>query len=353
VIYDQINIIKSQLTFTANYNFMGSDHTSSEVDIIVRHLDQKYYQANIADKSSGEDLFGAPNKARTVEGALSALLGQTCAHLGNPPNLIGAGATQTLGSPTVKRGRGRPKSILPSTTSSAVKPTAERAAPTARATVSAVNQGAKRGPGRPKKQDATTPASTGRPIGRPRKSPAAPTSTGRPRGRPRKNPVVTAPTATLTEDGATAPAKRGRGRPKKSGSTPAAITNTAKRNASALGDEEPAANKSRKTTTDEDLQEHISADEFGDVEEAGQTAPFTPQVWFPTYVSRIARVIYHCLADGPAEGLTQHEMMVRTGLPDNDVATGITQLSVKGGIMLTDRDDAKWKVHDEWEDEDE
>ena len=101
------------------------------------------------------------------------------------------------------------------------------------------------------------------------------------------------------------------------------------------------------------MQEHISADELGEVEEAGQTAPFTPQVWFPTYVSRIARVIYHCIAEGPAGGLTQDEMMVRTGLSENDVGTGVSQLSTKGGIMPAVEDDARWTVFDEWEDEDE
>jgi hypothetical protein len=347
---------------------MGYDQPSSDVDVVVRYLDQKYYQASIADKSSGEDVLGEPHKAKTVEGALKALLGHTCAHLGDPPNLIGAGATQTLGSPISKRGRGRPKSILPSTTSSAVKPKPKRAAPTVRTTAPISTPGAKLGPGRPKKQDTVAPTSTGRPLGRPRKSPAVPTSTGRPlgrprktpvapmstgrpRGRPRKNPVATAPTAEVTEDGATAPVKRGRGRPKKSDPTPAAATTASKRNAFALGDEELAANKSRKTTTDDDMQATIGADEFGEVEEAGQTAPFTPQVWFPTYVSRIARVIYHCIAEGPAGGLTQDEMMVRTGLPNTDVSTGVSQLSAKGGIMPVAED--KWAVFDEWEEEDE
>jgi hypothetical protein len=347
---------------------MGYDQPSSEVDVVVRYLEQKYYQANIADKSSGEDVFGGPHKAKTVEGALEALLGHTCAHLGNPPNLIGAGATQALGSPIAKRGRGRPKSIFSSTTSSDVEPKPKRAAPTARTTVAAVTPGAKRGPGRPKKQDTVAPTSTGRPLGRPRKSPAAPTSTGRPlgrprttptaptstgrpRGRPRKNAVATAPTTEIKEDDATAPVKRGRGRPKKSDSTPAAATIASKRNASALGNEEPTANKSRRTTTDDDMQATIGADEFGGVEEAGQTAPFTPQVWFPTYVSRIARVIYHCIAEGPAGGLTQDEMMVRTGLPNTDVSTGVSQLGAKGGIMPVAED--KWAVFDEWEDEDE
>jgi hypothetical protein len=330
---------------------MGYDQPSSEVDVVVRYLDQTYYQANIADKSSGEDVLEEPHKAKTVEGALKALLSHTCAHLGNPPNLIGAGATQTLGSPIAKRGRGRPKSILPSTNLPAVKPKAKRAAPTARVTAPISTPGAKRGPGRPKKQDNVAPASTARPAGRPRKSPVAPTFIGRPRGRPRKNPVSIAPTAEVTEDDATAPVKRGRGRPKKSDSTPAAATTASKRNASALGAEEPAANKSRKTTTDDDMQQTTGADEFGEVEEAGQTAPFTPQVWFPTYVPRIARVIYHCIAEGPAGGLTQDEMMKRTGLPNTDVSTGISQLSAKGGIMPVAED--KWAVFDEWEDEDE
>lgn len=108
---------------------MGFNQSASEVDVVVRFLDQKYYQATIADKSSGEDICGEPHQARTVERALAALLAHTCQHLGNPPNLIGAGATQTLGSPLVKRTRGRPKSILPSVASSAVKPKAKRAAP--------------------------------------------------------------------------------------------------------------------------------------------------------------------------------------------------------------------------------
>ena len=315
---------------------MGYDQPPSDVDVIVRYLDQKYYQANIVDKSTGKDICGELHKAKTVEDALAALLSHTCAHLGNPPNLIGAGATQALDSPIIKRGRGRPKNILLSAASPVVKPRAGRAAPTARTLMSTVTPGAKRGPGRPKKQDT-----------------AAPTSTGRPRGRPRKNPVPTAPVPEITENGTTAPIKRGRGRPKKSNSTPAVATATSKRNASALEDEQPAANKSRKITTDDDMQEHISADEFGEVEEAGQTAPFTPQVWFPTYVSRIARVIYHCIAEGPAGGLTQDEMMIRTGLSENDVATGVSQLSTKGGIMPAVEDDARWTVFDEWEDEDE
>lgn len=181
-----------------------------------------------------------------------------------------------------------------------------------------------------------------------------PPSTGRPRGRPRKNPAATAPDVPdVTEDVTTAPAKRGRGRPKKSDSTPAAATTGSKRTASALGDEEPAANKSRKTTSDEELQERISADELREVEQAGQAAPFTPQVWFPTYVSRIARVIYHCIADGPAGGLTEDEMVTRTGLPYADVNAGISQLHEKGGIEPAVGDDSRWTVFDEWEDEDE
>ncbi|KAG9518904.1 hypothetical protein KCV07_g5216, partial [Aureobasidium melanogenum] len=322
----------------ANYNFMGFNQSASEVDVVVRFLDQKYYQATIADISSGEDICGETHQARTVERALAALLAHTCTHLGNPPNLIGAGATQTLASPLVKRTRGRPKSILPATASSAVKPRATRAAPAAKAKIST----------------AVTPKVT-RARGRPRKSEVVvPPSTGRPRGRPRKNPAATAPDVPdVTEDVTTAPAKRGRGRPKKSDSTPAAATTGSKRTASALGDEEPAANKSRKTTSDEELQERISADELREVEQAGQAAPFTPQVWFPTYVSRIARVIYHCIADGPAGGLTEDEMVTRTGLPYADVNAGISQLHEKGGIEPAVGDDSRWTVFDEWEDEDE
>jgi hypothetical protein len=332
---------------------MGYDQLPSKVDVVVRYLDQKYYQANIADKSSGENICGELHKSKTIEGALTALLSHTCAHLGNPPNLIGAGATQTLGSPLVKRGRGRPKNVLLSASSPAVKPEAKRAAPTVRATASTVTPGAKRGPGRPKKQDDIVPTSTGRPVGRPRKSPAAPMSTGRPRGGPRKDAVATAPTAAVTEDDATATAKRGRGRPKKSDSTPAAAKTTSKRNASGLGDEGPAAKRSRKTVIDDDMQEHISADDLGEVEEAGQAAPFTPQVWFPTYVSRTARIIYHCIADGPAGGLTEDQMMMRTGMPYSEISAGISQLNEKGGIMRAAEDDARWTVFDEWEDEDE
>lgn len=158
----------------------------------------------------------------------------------------------------------------------------------------------------------------------------------------------------MNDNGTTAPAKRGRGRPKKSDSTPAAATTSgSKRTAFALGDEELGANKSRKTTSDEELQERISADELRDVEQAGQTAPFTPQVWFPTYVSRIARVIYHCIADGPAGGLTEDEMVTRTGLPYSDVNAGVSQLHEKGGIEPAVGDDSRWTVFDEWEDEDE
>ena len=315
---------------------MGYDQPPSKVDVVVRYLDQKHYQANIADKFSGEDICGESHKSKTVEGALTALLGHTCAHLGNPPNLIGAGATQTQGSPLVKRGRGRPKNVLLLASPPAVKPKAKRAALTVRATASTVTPGAKRGPGRPKKQDDV-----------------APTSTGRPRGRPRKDPVATVPTAAVAEAGATAPTKCGRGRPKKSDSTPAAAKTTSKRNASGLGDEEPAAKRSRKTVTDDDMQERISADDLGEVEEAGQAAPFTPQVWFPTYVSRIARVIYHCIADGPPGGLTEDEMMVRTAMPYSEVSAGISQLNEKGGIMRAAEDDARWTVFDEWDDEDE
>lgn len=333
---------------------MGYDKASSKVDVVVRYVDQKYYQATIADKSSGEDICGEPQKSKTVEAALEGLLAHTCSHLGNPPNLIGAGATQ-MDSPVLKRGRGRPKSVLPSATSSSVKPKAKRAAPAARTTVAAVTPGAKRGVGRPKKQDTAVPASIGRPRGRPRKSPAAPASTGRPVGRPRKNPAATAPAPKMTGDGATAPTKRGRGRPKKADFTPAAAT-ASKRDASALEDdedEEPAANKSRKITTDDDFQEFIDADDFGDVEEAGQTAPYTPQVWFPTYVSRIARVVYQCIADGADGGLTEDELMVRTGLTYSDISAGISQLSEKGGIEPAIEDSARWVVFDEWEDEDE
>ncbi|CAD0114476.1 unnamed protein product, partial [Aureobasidium uvarum] len=320
-----------------NYNFMGFDQPTSEVDVVVRYLEQKYYQATIADKSSGEDVVGEPHEARTVERALTALLAHTCAHLGNPPNLIGAGATQTLGSPVAKRGRGRPKSILPSATSSVVKPKATKTAPATKAKVSAtVTPKATRGRGRPRKSDVV-----------------ALTSTGRPRGRPRKNTVTTAPAVEATTDGAIAPAKRGRGRPRKSDSTPAAATTGSKRDASALEDDEPASKKSRKAISDEEMQDRISADELGEVEEAGQTAPFTPQVWFPTYVSRIARVVYHCIADGSAGGLTEDELMSRTGLPYTDINAGIMQLSEKGGIIPAIGDDSKWTVLDEWEDEEE
>lgn len=326
---------------------MGYDKPSSKVDVVVRYLDQKYYQATIADKTSGEDICGEPHRSKTGESALGALLAHTCSHLGNPPNLIGAGATQILDSPILKRGRGRPKSVLPLAPSSAVKPKAKRAAPTARAMAAAVTPGAKRGRGRPSKQDTTAPTSIGRPRGRPRKSPAAPTSTGRAVGRPRKNPA-----AQVTEDGTSTTIKRGRGRPKKSDSTPAAAI-TSKRDASALEDEQPAANKSRKFTTDDDIQEHISADDLGEAGEAGQTAPFTPQVWFPTYVSRIARVIYHCIADGPDVGLTEDELMVRTGLAYSETNAAISQLSEKGGIEPAVRDPARWIKCDEWEEEDE
>ncbi|KAI4718015.1 hypothetical protein E4T48_05806 [Aureobasidium sp. EXF-10727] len=316
---------------------MGFDQPTSEVDVVVRYLEQKYYQATIADKSSGEDVVGEPHEAKTVERALTALLAHTCAHLGNPPNLIGAGATQTLGSPSVTRGRGRPKSILPSSTSAVVKPKAKRTAPAAKTKVSA----------------AVTPKATGR-RGRPRKSDVVvPTLTGRPRGRPRKDAALTAAADKVTQDGATAPAKRGRGRPKKSDTTPAAATTGSKRNASVLEADEPATNKSRKTISDEEMQGRIGADELSEVEEAGQTAPFTPQVWFPTYVSRIARVVYHCIADGPAGGLTEDEMMARTGLPYGDINAGIMQLSEKGGIIPAIVDDSRWTVLDEWEDEEE
>lgn len=237
--------------------------------------------------------------------------------------------------------------------SSAVKPKTKRSAPAAKATAAAVTPGAKRGRGRPSKQDTAAPMSIGRPKGRPRKSPAAPTSTGRSVGRPRKNPVATASAAQVTEDGATATVKRGKGRPKKSESTPVAAAATSKRDASAFEDEQPAANKSRKITTDDDIQEHISADDLGEIEEAGQTAPFTPQVWFPTYVSRIARVIYHCIADGPNGGLTEDELMVRTGLAYSEISAGISQLSEKGGIEPAVGDCARWIIFDEWEDEDE
>lgn len=329
---------------------MGYDKPSSEVDVVVRYLDQKYYQATIADKSSGEDICRELHKAKTVEGALAALLTHTCSHLGNPPNLIGAGATQD--SPILKRGRGRPKNVLPLAASSAVKPKAKRAAPAARATAAAVTPGAKRGPGRPSKQDTAAPSSVGRPRGRPRKSPVVPASTGRPVGRPRKNVVANAPAAKVTEDGITAPVKHGKGRPKKSDSTPAAAA-TSKRDASVFEDEQPAANKSRKITTDYDIQERISADDLDDVREAGQTAPHTPQVWFPSYVPRIARVIYHCIADVPDGGLTVDELMVRTGLAYSEINAGISQLSEKGGIEPAVGDPARWIVFDEWEDEDE
>jgi len=330
---------------------MGYDKASSKVDVVVRYVDQKYYQATIADKSSGEDICGESQKSKTVEAALEGLLAHTCSHLGNPPNLIGAGATQ-MDSPLLKRGRERSKSVLPVTASSAVKPKAKRAAPAARTTLAAVTPGAKRGAGRPKKQDTAEPASIGRPRGRPRKSPAAPTSTGRSVGRPRKNPAATAPALKVTGDGAV---KRGRGRPKKSDSTPAAA-DASKRDASALEDdedEEPAAKKSRKITTDDEFQELIDADDLGDVEEAGQTAPYTPQVWFPTYVSRIARVVYQCIADGADGGLTEDEIMERTGLTYSEISAGISQLSEKGGIEPALEDSARWVVFDEWEDEDE
>ncbi|KAI4729617.1 hypothetical protein E4T49_02622 [Aureobasidium sp. EXF-10728] len=322
----------------ANYNFMGFDQPTSEVDVVVRYLEQKYYQATIADKSSGEDVVGEPHEAKTVERALTALLAHTCAHLGNPPNLIGAGATQTLGSPSATRGRGRPKSILPSSSTSAVvRSKTKRTAPAAKTKVSAV----------------VTPKATGR-RGRTRKSDVVvPTSTGRPRGRPRKDAVSTAAAGEATKDGVTAPAKRGRGRPKKSDTTPAATTTGSKRNASVLEDDEPTTNKSRKTISDEEMQDRIGADELGEVEEAGQTAPFTPQVWFPTYVSRIARVVYHCIADGPAGGLSEAEIMARTGLPYSDINAGIMQLSEKGGIVPAIGDDSRWTVLDEWEDEEE
>jgi hypothetical protein len=51
---------------------MGYDQPSSDVDVVVRYLDQKYYQANIADKSSGEDVLGESHEAKTVEDALKA-----------------------------------------------------------------------------------------------------------------------------------------------------------------------------------------------------------------------------------------------------------------------------------------
>ncbi|KAH0282842.1 hypothetical protein M436DRAFT_66715 [Aureobasidium namibiae CBS 147.97] len=333
---------------------MGYDKASSKVDVVVRYVDQKYYQATIADKSSGEDICVEPQKSKTVEAALEGLLAHTCSHLGNPPNLIGAGATQK-DSPLLKRGRGRPKSVLPSAISSAVKPKAKRAAPAASTMVADVTPGAKRGVGRPKKQDAAAPASISRPRGRQRKSPTAPVSTGRPVGRPRKNPVATALATEVTEDGTTALIKRGRGRPKKSDSTPVAAT-APKRDASALEDdedEEPAVRKSRKITTDDDFQELIGAYDLGDIEEAGQAAPYTPQVWFPTYVSRIARVVYQCIADGADGGLTEDEIMEDTGLAYSDISAGISQLSEKGGIEPAIEDSARWVVIDEWEDEDE
>jgi hypothetical protein len=211
-------------------------------------------------------------------------------------------------------------------------------------------QPAKRRPGRPKKSDvfpAVGPPAPKRGIGRPKKSdatviakPSAEGVTKRTPGRPRKNRVA----AAVSADASAAPAKRGRGRPRKSDITIATAppTNATKRSASLI--EEPAAaltlNKSRKSTHD--------------AEEAGETAPFTPQVWFPTYVTRLAKVVYHCLAEATPAGLTEEEVAERTGLPLMDVFASVRQLKDKGGISLVDDDthDGKWTIVDEWEDED-
>ncbi|THW88780.1 hypothetical protein D6D15_05745 [Aureobasidium pullulans] len=241
----------------ANYGFMGYEKPTSEVDVVVRSLDDRYYRASLADKSSGKNICEEDREAKSVKDALAHLLSHTCAYLGRPPNMLGTGSTQQPTSPAVKKTRGRPKSILPSTAATPVKP--------------AVKSNAKKGAVAVKTKVATpiVPAKRGR--GRPRKS---------------ENPAPVEVAGPDVLNGAlTAPVKRGRGRPRKSIATPTATIGS-KRSASALGDEKPETNKSRKTITDEEMQDRISADELGD--EAGLAAPFTPQVWFPTYVSRIA-----------------------------------------------------------------
>ncbi|KAI5198282.1 hypothetical protein E4T39_06824 [Aureobasidium subglaciale] len=335
----------------ANYGFMGQDQSASEVDVIVRYVDQKYYRATIAEKSSGQDVCDEKHSARTVESALKSLLTYTCELLARPPNMLGAGFSQALASPTVKRGRGRPRSIPSAPTPSSVKPRAERAAPIVRPMITAKvkpNGLATRGRGRPRKADATPTA--------PNIAHDAVSTFKRGRGRPRKDAAV-AVSADLEEprEEVAVPAKRGRGRPKKVNSTPAAAI--LKRGVSAVEDDgDTEANKSRKITSDEESQDQISADELGD---EAQEAPFsfqTPQVWFPTYVSRIARIIYHSIADhGADQGMTEDEIMIRTGLSMDDVITGVRQLDEKGGIinLASDNDEMKWSVLDEWEDEDE
>ncbi|KAI5242384.1 hypothetical protein E4T43_04800 [Aureobasidium subglaciale] len=335
----------------ANYGFMGQAQSVSDVDVVVRYVHQKYYRATIADKSTGQDVCDEAHNARTIETALKSLLTYTCELLAHPPNMLGTGSSQAQASPTVKRGRGRPKSTLAAPTPSVVKPLAKGAAPAARPMVVAQVKPdglATRGRGRPRKADAAPTA--------PVVAPDAVSTIKRGRGRPRKNAAVAIPEDTEQyQQDVSVPAKHGRGRPKKVDSTPVAAK--PKRGVSALEEEETGANKSRKITSDEELQDRISADELGD--EAGQAAPLsfqTPQVWFPTYVSRIARNIYHSVADhGADRGLTEDEIMIRTGLSMEDVITGVRQLNEKGGIInvATEADEMKWTVLDEWEDEDE
>ncbi|THX21070.1 hypothetical protein D6C90_09059 [Aureobasidium pullulans] len=326
----------------ANYGFMGYEKPTSEVDVVVRYLDDRYYRASLADKSSGENICEEDREAKTVKDALAHLLSHTCAYLGRPPNMLGTGSTQQPTSPAAKKTRGRPKSILPSTAATPVKPAvksnAKKGAVAVKTKVATPIVPAKRGRGRPRKSEVQQPAVA---------------SVARPRGRPRKNPAPVEIAGPDVLNAATiAPMKRGRGRPRKSIATPVATTGS-KRSASALGDEKPETNKSRKTITDEETQDRVSADELGD--EAGLAAPFTPQVWFPTYVSRIARVVYHCIHGGPEGGLTEEEIARRTTLRLEDVIAGIREMSEKSGIVGTPdtAGELKWALLDEWDDEDE
>ena len=321
---------------------MGYEKPTSEVDVVVRYLDERYYRASIADKSSGENICDEDCEAKTVKGALAHLLSHTCAYLGRPPNMLGTGPTQQPTSPAVKKTRGRPKSILPSTAATPVKPAvkskAKKGAVAVKTKVATPIVPAKRGRGRPRKSEVQEPAVA---------------SVARPRGRPRKNPAPVEIAGPDVLVGATiAPRKRGRGRPRRSIATPAATIGS-KRSASALGDEKPETNKSRKTITDGEMQDRISADELGD--EAGLAAPLTPQVWFPTYVSRIARVVYHCIHGGPEGGFTEEEIARRTTLRLEDVIAGIREMSEKSGIVGTQdtAGELKWALLDEWDDEDE
>lgn len=340
---------------------MGFAQPISEVDVVVTY---KYvdaiYRATIADRMTGENIcdYDEVHEADSVEDALSLLLTHTCTHLGEIEdagvllNGITAAkpATSSVG---VKRGRGRPKKTDAALPTPAVP--AKRGRPpkltTTDTTASHATQAMstdtviKRGRGRPRKFDVNLAASSS--MEEAQGSTNAVIKRGR--GRPKKSDAGVPVDSEVLQGDTPQVVKRGRGRPRKSDATPASGS---KRPAAALEDDEHGDDTPKKSQRMTSELSSASADELG--EENGGNAPFTPRIYLPTYLSKHARIVYHCIHSGPDGSNTTVDVVTRTGLPSEVVNDALVELAQKGGIKLDDEVTSnEWKILDEWEDEEE